>query len=109
MIVHSAVFGLQGGSLDVRNGSPLVVLTLCVVFSIVAIIIDRRALIVSALLYAGAAIGYYLSDDLFGGAGFSLLVLGSVILALSAGWKTIRRLIVPLLPLGSLKVRLPPV
>jgi hypothetical protein len=107
-IVHPAVFGLAGGPVLTMQGSPPVVLSLFVLFSIIAIIVDRRALIVSALAYAGGAIGYYLNDDLVGGAGFAVLALGGVILALSAGWRSIRRLVLPLLPLGSLKERLPP-
>jgi hypothetical protein len=107
-IVHPAVFGLAGGPTQLMQGSPGVILALFALFSLVAIIIDRRALIVSALAYAGGALGYYLNDDLVGGTGVTILVLGGVILALSAGWKSIRRIILPLLPLGTLKERLPP-
>jgi hypothetical protein len=107
-IVHPAIFGIAGGPTQLTQSSPAVILILFAVFSLVAIIIDRRALIVSALAYAGGAIGYYLNDDLFGGTGFAVLALGAVILGLSAGWRSIRRLIVPLLPLGALKDRLPP-
>jgi hypothetical protein len=107
-IVHPAVFGLAGGPTQLMQGSPAVILVLFAIFTLVAIIIDRRALIVSALAYAGGAIGYYLNDDLFGGTGFTVLALGAVILALSAGWRSIRRIVVPLLPLGTLKDRLPP-
>jgi hypothetical protein len=108
LIVHPAVFGLAGGPTLTMNGSPAVILALFAAFTIIAIIIDRRAMIVSALAYAGGAIGYYLADDLVGGTGVTLLALGAVILTLSAGWKPLRRLIIPLLPLGTLKQRLPP-
>ncbi len=110
-IVHPAVFGLAGGPSQftgIAPGSAPMILALFALFSIIAIIIDRRALIVSALAYAGGAIGYYLNDDLFGGTGFTLLALGAVILALSAGWRGIRRFVLPLLPLGAFKERLPP-
>jgi hypothetical protein len=107
-IVHPAIFGIAGGPTQLAQSSPPVILILFVIFSLVAIIIDRRALIVSALAYAGGAIGYYLNDDLFGGTGFAVLALGAVILGLSAGWRSIRRIIVPLLPLGGLKAKLPP-
>jgi hypothetical protein len=108
LIVHPAIFGLAGGGVITNQGSPAIILALFALFTVVAIIIDRRALIVSGLIYAGGAIGYYLSDNLFGGAGITLLVLGGIILALSVGWQPMRRAIVPLLPLGSLKLRLPP-
>jgi hypothetical protein len=108
MIVHPAIFGLAGGGGLTVESSPGVILALFALFTIIAIIIDRRALIVSALAYAGGAIGYYLSDSLFSGTGITLLTLGGVILALSAGWQPLRRAIIPLLPLGWLKAKLPP-
>jgi hypothetical protein len=108
-IVHPAVFGLAGGPTQLMEGSPSTILMLFAVFSVIAIIIDRRALIVSALAYAGGAIGYYLNDNLFGGTGFTVLALGAVILALSAGWKSIRKIVLPVLPLGRFKEKLPPI
>jgi hypothetical protein len=108
MIVHPAIFGLAGGPTLTMDGSPSIILALFALFTVIAIIIDRRAMIVSALAYAGGAIGYYLSDNLLSGTGFTVLALGGVILALSAGWRPIRRAILPLLPLGTLKAKLPP-
>jgi hypothetical protein len=108
LIVHPAVFGLAGGPTLLGGGSPAVILALFAAFTLVAIVVDRRALIVSALAYAGGSIAYYLGEGGFGGGAFTLLLLGGVILALSAGWKPLRRTILPLLPIGALKARLPP-
>ncbi|MBN9446802.1 MAG: hypothetical protein J0I67_07800, partial [Bosea sp.] len=77
----------------------------------VALVIDRRALIVSGLSYAGIAIAYLLAQRVEGGLGLPLTLLGLavVVLGLSAGWRSLRTLIVPRLPLGVLADRLPPV
>ncbi|MGL5136591.1 MAG: hypothetical protein ACRC7G_02370, partial [Beijerinckiaceae bacterium] len=107
LIVHPAVFQLAGGPAMLAGGSPLVIMALFAFFTLVAVVVDRRALIVSALVYAGGALMYF-TKDAGGGVAFSLLILGLAVLALSAGWRTIRRVLMPLLPLGSLRGKLPP-
>lgn len=108
LIVHPAVFKLAGGPALLSGGSPVVILVLFAFFTLVAIVVDRRALIVSALVYAGGALAYFTSGA-GGGIAVTLLILGLAVLALSAGWRTLRRAAMPLLPLGGLREKLPPV
>jgi hypothetical protein len=108
LIVHPAVFQLAGGPAMLSGGSPLVILVLFAFFTLVAVVVDRRALIVSALIYAGGALMYYTAGA-GGGVAPTLLILGLAVLALSAGWRAIRRALMPLLPLGSARGKLPAV
>lgn len=70
--------------------------TLLAVFAlgIVSLLINRRALIVSALLTAGVAIGILLNQLGLGAgalAASTLIVLGAFVLILGAGWHSARR------------------
>ncbi len=66
--------------------------------------------LVSGLTYAGIAIAYLLSQRVEAGLGVSLTLLGLavVVLGLSAGWRSLRRAVLPLLPLGQLRQHIPP-
>ncbi len=89
--------------------SALAVLAIYAVLGIIALSIDRRALLVSALVFLIAAITD-LAEEL-GTAGLSLslscLIIGSFLLLLSAFWQRTRLIIVRKLP-DSLQSQLPP-
>lgn len=109
MIAHP-VFVLIGVT-DGRTfgpGAALAVLAVYVAFGLVALAVDRRALLVSALAYV--LIALTLLFDRFGAVELSFaltaLVIGSALLTLSAMWTPIRRAVVGALP-GSMSVRLP--
>ena len=108
LIAHS-VFNLLGvfGS-AVGVGVALVVMLLYFAFGLIALAIDRRALLVSSLVYV-----LYAMYALFRSAGaielsaaFTALVIGSALLTLSAFWHPIRRRVVG--TLGAWGERLPP-
>jgi predicted RND superfamily exporter protein len=65
---------------------------------------------VSGLSYAGIAIAYLLSQGVEQGLGISLTLLGLaiVVLGLSAGWRSLRKAVLPVLPLGRLRELIPP-
>lgn len=110
MIVH-AVIPLVTGHIGAM-GTPQAVgiLVLFAALGLVGIVIDRRALLVSGLTYAGIAIAYLLSQGVEEGLGLSLtlLTLAALVLGLSAGWKSLRRSILPLLPLDAIRHSIPP-
>jgi hypothetical protein len=85
-----------------------VVLALYVAFACVALAVDRRALLVSSLVYVLWAM-YALfekSGAVELAAALTALVIGSALLTLSAFWQPMRRSVVG--ALGGLSDRLPP-
>jgi hypothetical protein len=100
MIVHPifSLLGMLHGSADpVRAG--LVVL-LYLIIGLIALAIDRRALMVSALAYVLYAISSLIEQagavDL--AFGITALIIGSALLLLSAFWHVARRFVVAQLP-----------
>ncbi len=100
LIVHPvfAMMGLLGGGVGLA-GAGIVVL-LYVVLGLVALAIDRRALMVSALAYVLYALSALFRE--FGALSLNValtaLVLGSALLLLSAYWTSVRAAILSLLP-----------
>ena len=109
MIAH-ALFGLIGVSDGGRISTAAVILVLALytLFATIAIIVDRRALLVSALAYVLIAMTALFRN--FGvielGVAFTAFIIGSALLLLSAFWPIIRRSIMKLLPDG-ISSRLP--
>lgn len=109
MMAH-ALFNLIGiASGDVGIGQALLVLALYIGFALVALAVDRRALLVSSLAYV-----LYALYALFERAGavelsaaFTALVIGSALLLLSALWQRARVAVVA--KMGGLARRLPPI
>ncbi len=110
MIVHALIPLVTGDMTGIGTTQAIGILVLFVLLGLVALVIDRRALLVSGLSYAGIAIGYLLSQSVEKALGVSLTLLGLavVVLGLSAGWRSLRRAVLPLLPLGQLRQHIPP-
>jgi hypothetical protein len=72
------------------------------VFAVIAVVIDRRAMLVSGLTYAGIAFGSLLRQtglsDMTAPA--TLLALGIFVLLLSAGWRALRRAVLLPFPIS---------
>jgi MFS family permease len=109
MIAHPVfhMLGVFEGEIGVAQA--VIVMALYIVFAIIALAIDRRALLVSGLAYV-----LYALSMLFQQAGavelsmaFTALVIGSALLCLSAFWQPMRKTVVGML--GDLGNRLPPV
>lgn len=106
MLVHALLFGDPHGT-----PNTAFILGTMAVMSIIALLIDRRALLVSGLSYFAVAIGQLVSSSsLLGFQSFALtaFILGAFMLALGLGWTPIRRGALALLPFDALKSRLPP-
>ncbi len=109
MIAHPIfhMLGVFEGTIGVAQA--IIVMVLYVAFALIALAIDRRALLVSSLAYV-----LYALSALFQQAGavelsmaFTALVIGSALLSLSAFWHPMRRSVVAMT--GALASRLPPV
>jgi hypothetical protein len=100
LVVHSFMLIAFGGLAEVTLAKASGLLIVFAAFSVLALLIDRRAILVSALVYAGAAFGTVFRETALANAALpaTLLVLGAFILALSAGWQTLRRLTLPRVP-----------
>lgn len=108
LIVHPvfSLLGLTTGHATV--GGAVVVVLLYVVLAVIALAIDRRALLVSALAYVLWAINalFQQSGAVELSVALTALVIGSALLLLSAFWPNARRLVVGPLP-GGLQTKLP--
>jgi MFS family permease len=109
MIAHPLFswLGITDGE-AVGAASAVIVLAVYVAFGIVALTVDRRALLVSALAYVLYALTSLFQE--FGmvelNVAVTALVIGSALLTLSAFWTPIRNALVVKLP-GDLQARLP--
>jgi len=107
-IAHAVFNGLGVTNGDLSVGTALSVLALYIAFALLALAIDRRALLVSGLVYVLYAMSRLFEE--FGAVGINValtgLVIGSALLLLSAFWHPIRRAVVGALPDG-LQARLP--
>lgn len=108
MIAHPIFHQL--GVLDgtIGAGQAGFVIALYIVFALISLSIDRRALLVSSLAYVLYAMSSLFEQ--FGAVSLSValtaLVIGSALLMLSAFWHPVRRLVVRALP-GDIRERLP--
>ena len=108
MIVHPIFVALGMRTGEPSAGAAIVVLGIYLLIAAVALIVDRRALMVSALSYVLFAV-----VALFQQFGFvdlnvaiAILVIGSGLLLLSAFWNTMRGILLPLVPM-QWRARLP--
>jgi hypothetical protein len=125
LIVHSLIRLLLPASdravasagpfgLTMSATSAVTIFVIVALLTIVAILIDRRALLVSALIYLGVAIGYALTSAIRAGTDdnvsvffATLVILGATVLILGAGWQPLRRVLLRLVPSAFVN-RLPP-
>ncbi len=109
MIAHPLFhwIGVTQGQ-DIGPGAAIAVLVVYVAMGLVALAIDRRALLVSALAYVLATLTWLF--DRFGAVELNValtaLVIGSALLTLSAFWTPIRNALVHQLP-SALQARVP--
>jgi hypothetical protein len=110
LIVHP-IFMLMGVN-SMKDGNAVVIAVLAILvyaaLAVVALIVDRRAILVSALAYVLAAAIYLVSRIGSSGLGFALaiIIIGSSLLMLSAFWQTMRKQVLPLIP-EDLRNRMP--
>jgi len=100
LIVHGLFtsLGILTGSLSSTQAGS--VLAFYVVFGLLALIIDRRALLVSSLVYVLYAASTLIASSGFKdySSGITALAIGVFLLLLSAGWSHLRALVVKMMP-----------
>jgi hypothetical protein len=108
LIVHSLIRGLVANTQKLDPTAAIAIMVVFLALSFVAVLIDRRAMLVSGLSYAGIAFWTLIRE-----AGFSdmttpltILALGAFVLLLSAGWRPLRAGILDIVP-SALTRRLP--
>ena len=99
MIIHPLVNGLAKVR-DMTTADAGIIFAIFLAISIVALIVDRRALLVSSLSYLGYAVGSLLLGSNFGSQTFAVAILavGAIVLILSVAWQPLRKFILGLLP-----------
>jgi len=118
LIVHSLISMVTPSLRQMTNEVAGIVVAIVAVLAVIAILIERRALLVSALIYIGAVIAYAIGGpELWGqsgsrGAGavymLTVLILGAFVITLGVGWMPLRRLLLRLIS-SSIASKLPPV
>jgi len=108
LIVHSLAFSTSAGRAffegvapeTVSTGSALTLLAGFLLLGLIAVLVDRRALLVSGMTYAGYAFGTLIFNSGFGDitTPLTLFVLGAFVLILSAGWRPLRHWLIGFLP-----------
>ena len=108
LIVHSVVYPLMAES-ALSTGTAVAIVSLFAVLSLIALAVDRRALLVSSLLYLGYASAQILTWSGIGteSVGFAVLIVGGTVLALSVAWQPMRRIVLHILP-QALRNLVPP-
>ncbi len=110
MIVHPAFMLLGTATGDNAVGNGLLVLAIYVALAAVALLVDRRAIMVSSLAYVLVAIGGLFKElgAISLNVAITALIIGGSLLMLSAFWHSLRARIVALAP-GGVAAMVPPV
>ena len=109
LIVHPLFLKLgTGASGDHATRAAVLAVLAYVALGVVAVVVDRRALLVSALAYVLIAMGVLLrvSSNGAGQVALPAAVIGGLLLLLSAFWKPMRQRAIALLP-PAIQARLP--
>ncbi|MFO1122253.1 MAG: hypothetical protein U1F47_08040 [Hyphomicrobiales bacterium] len=101
IIVHPILLAVSASG-DSSTGQSALVVGIFLVLGVVALIVDRRAILVSSLSYLAYAAGTLISASGLASSSYapSALAVGAVVLLLSAAWRPLRRGFVRVLPPG---------
>lgn len=108
LIVHPLLISVVNGDDPFAGAAEVITVFLCL--AAVALVVDRRAILVSSLAYLAYATGKLISAAGLGSASLAMstLAVGAVVLLLSAMWRPLRRACIGLLP-QAVRARLPAV
>jgi hypothetical protein len=112
LINHPLFPDYSANAPQVTGITVAIVLLFTLLLATVALVVDRRALLVAGLGYLGGATTYAVTKVAAGNVELSIIVtlifLGLGIISLGVGWRNIRRYVMRRLPYFTLKDRLPP-
>jgi len=112
MIVHATIGLVIADGRSFAASEALVVVAVVLAIGMVAVAIDRRALLVAGLGYLSYAVAILMGEADMTATGIiatTLVLVGAFVLALGAGWRPARHAIIGLLPRRGLVSHLPPV
>ncbi|MBH0238853.1 hypothetical protein [Methylobrevis albus] len=102
MMVHGLIMITVGG-LPQTPGDAVLVIGLVVILALVAVVLDRRAPLVSVLGYFGVALNQIFGSSQGSGSDAvivaTLVALGAFIVLLGTGWRATRRAVLTVVPL----------
>ena len=110
LMIHPLATQLIGDDWNLSFLKAAIILAGFVVLAVIALVIDRRAVLVSALFYAGAAVTFLIDKVTAVGntAPPTLLALAFIVLFLSIGWHRLRFFLLKYLPSGRWRQAVPP-
>jgi hypothetical protein len=101
LIVHP-IAGMISAGAEASAQSNTLTIAAVIVFALIALIIDRRAFLVSSLAYLGGALVYAFTQ--LGGEQnaiwITLLLMGASVILLGVGWHRARRAVMQFVPLS---------
>jgi MFS family permease len=108
IIVHPILLSIAGSNAPLGAAVQVIMVFLCL--AVIALVVDRRAILVSSLSYLAYAAGNLITAAGMESSSFaaSTLAVGAIVLMLSAAWRPLRRNFMRLLP-ASMRARLPAV
>ena len=108
LIVHPIVTAITSQNGSLTRGDAELIIGVFFVVSLVALVIDRRALLASSLIYLGYAAYTLMSGTAWASTSYAetSLVVGGIVLVLSVAWRPLRRFVVAAMP-KSIRVRVP--
>jgi len=101
MIVHPLVSWLVPNLKQLDGAGAASILIVTLVVACIALLVDRRAMLVSSLIYAGTAIGYTLRQTEAESNMVLIItlgILGLAVILLGAGWAPARTLVLKAVP-----------
>jgi hypothetical protein len=100
MIVHPVAQSIMENNKLLTHQQSISLLIVLGILALVALLVDRRALLVSGLSYGGIALWALIKQSgvITSTLPFTLLVLGAFVLLLSAGWTPLRSFLLRFLP-----------
>ena len=106
LFIQLGRIGVKGDGMEIL--AALLAIILYAALGVLALIVDRRAVLVSALIYVVTAIGVIMQGQgqVASNIAISGAVIGGLLLAMSVFWRDLRRMLIQHLP-EAYRIRLP--